>query len=158
MAAISKEQIKRIYALGAGAGVLRSGDKDDELHALVYELTGKTSISSLTSSEFSTVEKRLLKCMKFSKQRNFTSPGKMTQAQQKHAWKLLYELISHDKTPHSSTAGERMIGIIKKVTGVDARPKRPFEWLSQKQGSNIIETLKRYISSAEKRCQKNGSA
>ena len=39
----TKEQIKRIYGLGAGLGIVGK-DKDDMLHELIFSITGKDSV------------------------------------------------------------------------------------------------------------------
>lgn len=48
---MTKQQIQRIYAMGAVLGILESGNKRDNLHLLVESITGKDSISSLTQEE-----------------------------------------------------------------------------------------------------------
>jgi len=51
---------------------------------------------------------------------------------------------------------KRLAGVIFKVLGVKSPPNGDlFEGLSEEQGSRIIETLKRYVRSAERKC-KNG--
>jgi hypothetical protein len=64
MSAITKEQIKRIYALGSAIGIVDRGNKDDDLHTLVSGMTGKDSVSDLTGEEFIKVERELLNRMR----------------------------------------------------------------------------------------------
>ena len=164
--AISKEQIKRIYALGSAIGILKSGNKDDELHCLVYSITKKDSIKLLTEAEFWKVEKALMERMKIyrdnkapkpkEKVKDDTVAGMMTKAQQTKAWKLIYELIELDSKGSSATAGERMVGAIKKILNIQADVKKPFIWISFDQGSFLIEQLKRYVASAEGKVKKVG--
>ena len=59
MKAIEAYQMKKIYAIARGIGISKPGNKEDELHILVYGLTGKTSIRELSSREASTVLARL---------------------------------------------------------------------------------------------------
>lgn len=42
MAAINAQQIRKIYAIGNALGIVERGNEDDDLHALVSALTGKT--------------------------------------------------------------------------------------------------------------------
>jgi len=158
MGAITKEQVRRIYALGAAAGVLKAGDKDDDLHAIVFRVTGKTSIKDLTSNEFSEVEHELLpllqgknRCPQLPPPGKYDAAGRMTRAQQRLAWRYIYRLRDLDTSRSTATAGERMVGVIKKELGVDAYVTDPFRWLSPGQGGMLIEKLKQYVASAERR-------
>lgn len=168
MAAITKEQKKRVYALGAAAHLLESGNKDDLLHALVFEATGKDSVSSLTDKEFIAVERELLSRIQYKNHKaplkpppkaaaDNTAPGMMNKAQQGKAWRYIYRLRELDERKSSATAGERMIGAIKKILGVDAKVDNPFQWITFAQGMDLIEKLKRYVSSAEYHQRKRGS-
>ena len=83
-------QIKAIYALASGLGINRNSH-DDELHELVYCITGKESIKELTNSEANSVQTELMDRMKGvdninrsgSKKKHMdVPPGKMTEAQQ----------------------------------------------------------------------------
>lgn len=162
---ITKEQVRRIYALGSAAGVLQSGNKEDNLHALVNSITGKDSIRNLTSGEFYKVERELLSRMQMknrttplkSEKQDTTAPGMMNSKQQGLAWRMIYRLAELDASKSTATAGERMTGAIKKILGIDARVEKPFEWVTQEQGAALIEHLKRYVRSAERREEKRGS-
>ena len=161
---ITKEQIKRIYALGSGLGIMEHNNKDDCLHELVFSLTNKSSISELTQAEFKTVESSLLSKFKLvnhktplkKKQEPKGQPekkvksGAMTARQQSLAWRYIYRLMELD-TKSTATAGERMCGAIKKILSIDANIKEPFVWVDQKKGSQLLEVLKKYVVSAEKR-------
>ena len=59
----TKEQIKRIYGLGAGLGIVGK-DKDDMLHELIFSITGKDSVKQLDDSEFKAVQAELINRMK----------------------------------------------------------------------------------------------
>ena len=51
MAAIDKQQIRKIYAIGNALGIVERGNQDDNLHTLVASLTGKDSVKALTYAE-----------------------------------------------------------------------------------------------------------
>lgn len=160
---IKKEQIKRIYSLGSGLNLIDNKNKgNDLLHELVYGITGKEHISKLNDKEFKEVEKELLNRMRMSNQElkpkrkpKETVPNMMTSGQQNKAWQLMYRLVQ--LSPSSATVGERMAGALKTILGVTAsnNSKDMFRWVSYVQGSRLIETLKKYVESAEKKgCEK----
>lgn len=162
MAAITKEQIKRIYVLGSSLGMVDRQNPDDMLHTLVCALTGKESIRSLDEAEFEKVQADLLNRMRLANRPVLSprkkpakaaapvQPGSMTTAQQSMAWRLIYKLAELD--PESTaTAGQRMRGAIKKVLEMDTELKEPFRWVTAEQGHKLIETLKRYVRSAQRK-------
>lgn len=169
MNAITKEQIKRLYALGSGLGLVGRG-RDDLLHALVLGMTGKESISSLIEDEFMQVQRELLNRMRLAnrqlpepkarKQQSPSPAGMMTREQQALAWRLVYRLQELDPKDRLSCAapGERMCGAVKKILGVHADVKEPFRWVNFAQGQQLIEQLKRYVRSAERREAKQNGA
>jgi hypothetical protein len=158
---ITKQQIRRLQALGAGAG-LKSGHPDDDYHAVISRLTGKASTTALTAAEFAAVERELLNYMRQGVRQLKPKPkpaaraasapgaGMMTTAQQSKAWQYIYRLIELDRDAKRATAGERMTGAIRKVLGVDADVKDPFRWVTQADGRKLIDMLKRYVYTAEK--------
>ena len=159
MAQITKEQIKRVYALASGLGILESGNKNDLLHELVFSVTNKESVSQLTDKEFNMVQHELIERMKLSNQTAplkkkkkppvETQPDMMTSAQQNLAWRLVYRLQELDTSPSEASVGERMVGAINKILGITANVVAPFHWVSFTQATTLIETLKRYVRSAE---------
>lgn len=168
---ISKEQIKRVYALGAGLGLVDNRSKSDMLHELVLSVTGKDSVSSLTEADFIAVQTELIERMKLSnraaplkkkqdKPNPQNVPDMMTQEQKSLAWRLMYRLQELDTNPYLHedgspvTVGERMQGALKKTLGVTAGLKDPFRWVSLSQGEKFIETLKRYVRTAERKAEK----
>lgn len=65
---ITKSQIQNLYAIASKIGILESGNKDDSFHALVYQITNKKSVSSLSYVEYCKVKDRLLEiqdCYKY---------------------------------------------------------------------------------------------
>ena len=153
------QRTQRIYALGSRLGLLENGSKDDLLHNLVFRLTGKNHISSLTEAEYKTVINDMYTQLKVNsydepphpKPRYESVPGMMSVGQQKMVWKLMYQLKDLDTGERSAALGDRLCGIIKKELHTDATAKQPFQWLSYTQGSKLIEILKKYISSAKRR-------
>ena len=63
----------------------------------------------------------------------------------------MYELEKYDDQPSSASLGERLAGIIKRELHIDASAKDPLRWLSYPQASKLIESIKRYIATAESR-------
>lgn len=158
-------QIQRIYGMGATLNMIdKSKHKDDMLHNLVYDLTGKDSIKQLDYDEYKTIVAELSQRIKISqmevpparakshraKKREDTAKG-MTEGQQRKVWALMYQLINCDIEPVAATKGERLCGIIKKELHIDARPKDPFIWLGFEDGNKLIEVLKAYIRSTKRK-------
>lgn len=157
--AISKQQIKSIYALGASLGLVEHGsrDHDDNLHQLIGAITGKDSISNLTTDDASRVIADLIHRMRgipdqprprrVAKKYEET-PGGVTAGQQRRVWELMYELREYDIDYHEKSLGTRLCGIIKRQFHMDAAPKNPFRFLSYQQGVQLIEMLKKYVDNA----------
>lgn len=152
---ISKEQIKQIYGLGAALGILERGNPDDSLHALVESLTGKSSVSQLTAAQGQKVIKSLRSQSQKGKKQYSAAPGGMTEGQQRKVWKLMYELARY--SPSDSAVGERLCGVIRRQTGINAVPAAPFQWMDYKQGSRLIEALKKYVEHVSSH-EKDGGA
>lgn len=166
---ITKEQIKRVYALGAGLGLVDNRNHDgDMLHELVHGITGKTSIAELTATEFNSVQRELLERMRLKNQtpplprrkkpvQEAPAADMMTAEQQSLAWRLVYRLAELDKDPKlhedgtAVSVGERMSGAITKILRITPNMKEPFRWVDFESGTKLIETLKRYVVSAEKK-------
>ena len=162
MKMIKKSQIQRIYALGARLGILESGNKDDMLHAFVFRLTNKESIRSLTENEYYIVSSELtsqLKAQALSqsshpyKAKRFEESGRgmMSDGQQRKVWRLMYQLEKLDENPSKARLGDRLCGIIRKEIHIACVAKQPFRWLTYQQGVKLIEILKNYIASAQRR-------
>ncbi len=144
MTKITAKQIQVIYALGAKTGTLEHGNKDDELHSIVYRVCGKTSIKDLTDVDFRSVVATL----------NGYLPqvDMMTDKQKGKAWRYIYRLVELDQNESKGKAGTRMLGAIKKILNVEAEDvKNPFKGLTLEQGEKLIESLKRYVVTAEKK-------
>lgn len=147
-----KEITKRLYAIAASMGLVEGSE--DAFHQIVYRITGKEHVSDLTEAEGKAVERELIRM----KHRDPPKPkpreevpGMMTDAQQRYAWRLIYRLIELDKK--DVPAGERLAGAVRKILQITASPKEPLRWVNRENGSKLIETLKRYVGSAERKAR-----
>ncbi len=152
---------KRLYALASGLGLVERSNKDDPFHQLVYGLTGKEHVSELTAAEAKAVQNELQERMRLKnrgeplkkkKVAKETVPGMMNAAQQRLAWRLVYRL--DELEPTAASVPERLIGAIEKILGITASKSDPFRWVNFEDGSRLIEQLKRYVRSAERRAAK----
>ncbi len=159
MRKIDAYQMKKIYAIGNALGIKGSGH-DDELHTLVAGVTGKDSIKSLTYQEAGAVMKRLEELQGAAVSPELTNrrtkkyesrPGGVTPGQQGKIWKLMYELKKYDAVPNDVSLGDRLCKILKKEMHVDAVARTPFIWLTYTQGNHLIEILKGYVASAQRK-------
>lgn len=158
---IEKWQLKAIYALGGSLRIARHGSRDDELHEMVRGLTGKESVKSLSYQEASYVIGELQTRMKgfldapsAPKKRKKTyqdTPGGMTGGQQAKVWYLMTQLAGCDREKGSATLGERLAGIIRKEFKFEVDKHEPLQWFTAGQGWQLIEILKKYVASAEKK-------
>lgn len=166
---LTAAQIQRIYGMGTTLNMIDNANhKDDMLHNLVYDLTGKDSVKQLDNGEYKKVVAELAKRINISqldvppcrakahraKKREDTAKG-MTEGQQRKVWALMYQLIGCDLEPVAATKGERLCGIIKRELHIDAQPKQPFVWLGFAEGNKLIEALKRYVKSAERKAMRS---
>lgn len=156
---MTAKQIQRVYKLGSVLGLV----KNDELHTLVYGITGKEHVSQLADDEYKAVEHELLERLKLqhltppqkvTKKRSAPASSGMTAGQQNKVWQLMYELAGYDQQPNSATLGARLCGIIKRQFHIDTSAQQPFRWLDYHQGSQLIEMLKKYVSNAEQRVER----
>lgn len=139
---------------------------DDNRHALIYSVTGKESTTELTPDETKAVIHELMERMKVKnrseplevrKPRTYNQQvaGMMTPEQQSLAWRLVYRLKELDPAPGSASPAERMAGAIKKELGITTAPgKDIFRWVSFADGTKLIEKLKMYVRSAERRAER----
>ena len=156
MTMISTSQISRIYAAARNLGMSTRGDGDD-LHALVYAVTGKDSIRQLTAVEAREVIRELDKRSvpadphrrRSAPNPSVYPPGQMTPSQINKCWRLIYSVCASD--PSDVPPADRLAGAAERFIG--QRPnmmaKNPFRFFTQEQGSKLIESLKRLEYSAE---------
>ena len=146
-------RFSKIFALAKKAGMLGKQGNED-LHALVNSVCGKDSLKELTNRDYAAVIKELQSRAGTSNTYKAKSKGNskgMTEGQERKIWRLMYEL--EELSPSSAALGERLCGIIKKEFKIDATSKSPLAWFSFNDASKMIEILKRYVSSAEKKAK-----
>lgn len=153
---ITSKQKSRIYATANALGMSTHGD-DDDLHILVYAVTGKESIRQLTAADAQAVIEELDKrssTLNTAKRKpapdpSVYPPGHMTQSQISMCWKLIYSVCKSD--PSDVPPADRLAGAAERFVG--QRPnmsaRNPFRFFTQNQGSKLIESLKRLEYSAE---------
>ena len=146
MKAVEAWQKRKIYAI---AGSLKFVDKNDKengiLHMIVYNLTMKTSVKDLTFAQANLVIDYLVQ------QQNKSIPEVMSEGQKKKVFSLMYQLKELDAEPNFTPIGERLAGIIERQFKVRSTPKYLFTNLSKEDGNRLIEILKNYISTAERK-------
>ncbi|MCM1334942.1 MAG: regulatory protein GemA [Bacteroides sp.] len=147
------EWTRKIYGLGAACGIVESGNREDGLHSVVYRVSGKTSVRELTEVEARKVITELYSYLRIAKSEPPpTAKAKMTGEQAGLAFRLVYRLAELDTTPSKSPPRERLCGVIRKVVGIEVDPGEDiFKGFSEEQGSAVIEELKRYVRTAERR-------
>lgn len=152
---------KKLYTLANSLGLVENGNKEDPFHQLVYGLTGKEHVNELTPEEARAVQAELQERMKLKnhseplkrkKSTKETVPGMMTAAQQGLAWRLVYRL--DELEPTAASVPERLVGAIGKILGITASRADPLRWVDFDSGTKLIEHLKRYVRSAERRAAK----
>ena len=145
--------VKKLYAKAAVLGMVEPGSHEDAFHQLVYGMTGKESVKALTEPEFRRVENELKRRLRSRpsdrRPEQQETPGMMTKAQRDMAWRQIYTLAA--LSPSRASEGERMAGAVRKILGITASPKEPLKWVSKEDGSRLIDTLKRYVRTAQKK-------
>lgn len=164
--ATKNEIRKTVYALGRGLGM-----DNEDIHALVYGISGKEHISELTDKEFFAVRAELMNRMKGMppapaekkakpKSEYTYDRGRLSEAQAKYIWRLMYQLESFDEKPCDKTLRERLAAIIRKELNVPVIDSCSggktdiFRNVSSEGASKLIEQLKRYVASAERKAIK----
>lgn len=147
-----RDSVQKIYGIAAVLGMVESGNQEDALHQLVYGMTGKDSVRSLSEAERKSVAAELRKRLRKEYLSYHPSKaefaGKMTARQKSKAWALLYEL--ERITPSPVSIQERMAGVVQKELQITASAADPLRWVSLADGSRLIEQLKRYVQHAKK--------
>ena len=147
---------RNLYAIAVNAGLVEHGNKEDPFHQIVYSVTGKTSVKDLTSREMKQVENeirnRISESVSGDKIKNQEAvSGMMSPAQQSLAWRLMYQIQGYDVKVSSQTVGARLAGVVRKTLKISASDTDPLKWVNAENGNKLIETLKRYVKSAEKK-------
>lgn len=152
MAAATKKQIQLIYVIGTKCGLVEQGNKQDNLHNLVYQLTEKESISELTEEQAAAVISRLKDEETAADEQ---AKAFISEAQIKKIFGMMYELAA--LSPSDAKVKDRLCGIIHKELGIKVNPRTDiFKGFSERQGAALIEALKRYIRQAKKKGKANG--
>lgn len=157
-------QRKTIFGLSKGLNM-----NGEELHVLAAGLTGRQSLTELDDRQAEEVISELRGRMRYgnrTEQLEKRKPkackpaaaGMMTAEQQSLAWRLVYRLRELDEKPalrgdgKPCTVGERMAGAIYKILGITTMSgENIFRWVSFEDGAKLIEGLKRYVRSAERK-------
>lgn len=152
----TKEQTRRIYALGAAAGLLdRSAGHDDNLHLWIKQFSLKDHISELTEQQADFIIGRLEEY----RAQVAPLPELITEEQKSLCFKLMYRIA--DISPSDIKPRERLRGVITKAVCREIRPDRDiFHKITRSEGTQIIELLKRILRSEQnklKRSSKNGT-
>lgn len=154
-AAATKKQIQAIYVIGAKCGLVERGNKQDNLHNLIYQLTEKESVSELTEEQAAAVIRRLK-----SEEASVIAADEqvkafISEAQIKKIFGLMYELA--DLSPSEAKVKDRLCGIIQKELGIKVNPRSDiFKGFSERQGAKLIDAIKRYVRQAKRKGDRNG--
>lgn len=151
-----KNRFAKMFALAKEAG-MSDEQRNEDLHALVNSICGKESLKELNDSEYAAVVKELQKRASTSGTYKSKCTGNfkgMTEGQERKIWRLMYELKALDKEPYPVSLEKRLCGIIKKELKADASPESPLRWLDFYESARLIEILKRYVGSAERKAMR----
>lgn len=155
MAVATKKQIQLIYVIGSKCGLVEQGNKQDNLHNLVYQLTQKESISELTEDQAAAVISRLRSEEAAVIAADEQVKAFISEAQIKKIFGLMYELAA--LSPSDAKVKDRLCGIIHKELGIEVNPRTDiFKGFSERQGAVLIDTIKRYIRQVKRKGAGNG--
>lgn len=124
------------------------GSREDAFHQLVYGLTGKESVKTLTEQEARRVDRELNKRL-----RADSVPGMITNAQRSQVWRLMYKLS--DLSPSKVSIAERLAGAVRNILGITASSSDPLLWVSKSDASRLIARLEKYVASAQRKQAKH---
>ena len=154
-AAATKKQIQAIYVIGAKCGLVERGNKQDNLHNLIYQLTEKESVSELTEEQAAAVISRLKSEEAAVIAADEQVKAFISEAQIKKIFGLMYELAA--LSPSQAKVKDRLCGIIQKEMGLKVNPRSDiFRGFSERQGARLIDALKRYVRQAKRKGEGNG--
>lgn len=122
---------------------------DDELHLWVRQWApDKEHISDLSEKQAGLIIARLEDYARALRQNR--SPDIMSEEQKRKAFRLMYRLA--ELSPSSATVRDRMAGVVEQLLHIKVQPRADvFAGLSARDGNDIIELLKRYIQSEERK-------
>ena len=157
---INADQRKRMYGLARELGMsTRSLDQDDDLHLLVAGITGKQSLRSLTYTEAEQIIGELRHRQRFrTDPQPSEKPGGVTIGQQKKIIALMCELRKFDDPPSRATIEQRVSGVIRRELHIEATANAPYQWLNYRHGNKLIEVIKGYLDTAQRKQAKDGGS
>lgn len=149
---IEKWQMKTIYAIGNEQGIVDKYEPCDQLHEILYFVTGKEHVSDLTYNEANKMIDELKKDTK-TKETYEKVPGTngmISKGQESKIWAMMYEIKKHDTSEYKDTPLEkRLEGFLKKYAGVDK-----LKFLTHTNANNVIEGLKSIVESEKRKAGK----
>lgn len=146
MKAVETWQKRKIYAIAGALNFVDKNDKENDiLHMIVYNMTCKSSVKDLTYNQANQV----IDYLKQQQDKSLTE--KMSEGQKKKVFSLMYQLKDLDSEPNFTPIGERLAGIIERQFKVRSTPKYLFTNLDKDDGNKLIEILKNYIGTAERK-------
>lgn len=153
MGACNQYQVRKIYAIANALGMV-SRDKDDALHDLIRDMTGKAGVRELEYPEAWRIIGELEKKQGANpnpqrRKPKPRKPGGASEGQQRKVWALMYQLEA--ASPSKATVGDRLCGIIKRELHRDAFARDPFAWMDYKECNHLVEILKGYVASAQRK-------
>lgn len=155
MAAATKKQIQAIYVIGAKCGLVERGNKQDNLHTLIYQLTEKESVSELTEEQAAAVIRRLKSEEAAVIAADEQVKAFISEAQIKKIFGLMYELAA--LSPSEVKVKDRLCRIIQKELRLKVNPRSDiFKGFSERQGAKLIDAIKRYVRQAKRKEEGNG--
>lgn len=156
---VSKDQVKSIYKLGAALGLVERNNHDDPLHQLVQGISGKDNVTALSQEEAAKVLGELIHRMRYGNRKVplESSRGGVSGGQQQKILALMLELRKYDKTPSTATVEQRVAGIIRREFQQSATPSAPYRWLTYRDGARLIEIIKGYLATAQRKMQTEGT-
>lgn len=139
-------QKKKIYAIANALNYVDTQDKENDiLHILLWQHAKKESVKELSYAEANEIISYL------SAQQGRYTKDQMTQGQIKKVWSLMYDLKDADSEVNATPIGERLAGIIRRQFNVRSSPQRLFTMLTSEDGNTLIEVMKHYVATAERR-------
>lgn len=154
---INKQQIKIIYTLAQGLGIVDRMVSRDSLHEMICSITGKEHVRDLTSIEATKVIDKLKGGMRIeSKQQksptSYSTPsrqGMVSDGQMRKIWYLMFSLKEYDHPDSSPDMQKRLRGFLKKYAGTD-----DIKFLTYQKANAVIEGLKGILEREKAKAQK----
>lgn len=134
-----------------------SSNKDDDLHILIFGITGENSLKNLSFSEANKIIGELDHRHRFRPSAiKPSTKGGATKGQQQKIVALMCELRKYDRTPSNASIEQRVARIISKELGITATKENPYAWLKYKDVSKLIEIIKGYLATAIRQAKVRG--